>query len=121
MSDADDLAQALCAQVDGDLWFPEQGQSAQPAKDICARCPILQACYAYTLVAQPRYGVWAGLTERDRRKLQGRTRTATCAECGETFPVTSGIALPKYGHDECRAQARRRRDRNRPKQRKGAA
>jgi WhiB family redox-sensing transcriptional regulator len=66
---------ALCAQSDPDAWFPEPGQSPVPAKRICAACPVRPQCLDYVLARPEQFGVWGGLTERERRDLY-RRRTA---------------------------------------------
>ena len=69
--------EALCAQVDPELWFPETGVSNVHAKRICARCPITSACLEYALAHDERFGVWGGLSTRERRALsRGRTGRA---------------------------------------------
>jgi len=57
---------ARCAQVDPDLFFPEEGQPAAPARAVCADCPVRAECLAVfgPLVA---HGVLGGLTDRERR------------------------------------------------------
>src|ERR1700685_1180494 len=59
--------QALCAQVDGDLWFPEPGGAQTDAKRICRACPVRRQCLAAVLAAPepPMHGVWSGLAVRD--------------------------------------------------------
>ena len=70
-------ASALCAQVDPDLFFPELGQSATPAKAVCAACPVTALCLATfgPLVAD---GVIGGTTAQERR-LQRRTERPAAA------------------------------------------
>ena len=68
--DNDWRRQALCAQVDPDLWFPEKGGGTKDAKTICRRCPVLAPCRAWVIEADERFGVAGGLSERDRRKLR---------------------------------------------------
>jgi WhiB family redox-sensing transcriptional regulator len=68
---------APCAEIGGDVFFPEHGtpvSSARAAKRICARCPVRPECLAYALEHNERYGVWGGLSERERRKLGYTTR-----------------------------------------------
>ena len=61
---------ALCAQVDGDLFFPEKGESARPAKSICRRCPVIAECLAFALATNEREGIWGGLSARERAELR---------------------------------------------------
>ena len=62
----------LCAQTDPDAFFPEKGSSTRDSKRICAACPVLTECREYALDVQPSFGVWGGLSERERRRLQRR-------------------------------------------------
>ena len=43
------------------------------AKAVCAACPVRQACLEHALSASEPYGIWGGLTLRERRMLR-RTR-----------------------------------------------
>lgn len=61
---------ALCAQVGGELWFPEKGGSTRDAKRICNRCEVRAECLEYALDNDERFGIWGGLSERERRRLK---------------------------------------------------
>lgn len=61
---------AVCAQVDGDLFFPEKGGSTREAKRVCAGCPVQTECLAYALAHDERFGVWGGVTERERDRMR---------------------------------------------------
>jgi len=61
--------QALCAQVDQEMFFVEKGGSTKPAKTVCQLCPVRLECLQYALDHEERFGVWGGLSERERRKL----------------------------------------------------
>jgi hypothetical protein len=65
-------ADALCAQVDTELWFPGKGGDVRPAKRVCAACPVRVECLDYALTTQQRFGIWGGVSERDRRKLSAQ-------------------------------------------------
>ncbi|WP_437049152.1 WhiB family transcriptional regulator [Streptomyces sp. enrichment culture] len=69
-SDFDWQEEALCAQTGGDFFFPEPGSSVREAKRICALCPIRPACLDYALANDERFGVWGGLSERERLMLR---------------------------------------------------
>lgn len=61
---------ALCAQSDPEAWFPEKGGSVKEAKRICGLCPVREECLQFALDNNERFGVYGGLSERERRKLQ---------------------------------------------------
>lgn len=61
---------ALCAQTSPDDFYPEKGGSAAEAKKVCGRCEVKSECLAYALSHDERFGIWGGLTERERRKLK---------------------------------------------------
>lgn len=61
---------ALCAQTDPEAFFPEKGGSTREAKKICLRCPVRNECLEYALAHDERFGIWGGLSERERRRLK---------------------------------------------------
>lgn len=61
---------ALCAQTDSEAFFPEKGGSTRQAKKVCLTCISRAACLDYALVNDARFGIWGGLSERERRKLK---------------------------------------------------
>jgi WhiB family transcriptional regulator, redox-sensing transcriptional regulator len=62
---------ALCAQTDPDSFYPERDTgSARDAKRICRACEVRAECLAYALAHDERYGIWGGLSERQRRRLK---------------------------------------------------
>jgi WhiB family redox-sensing transcriptional regulator len=61
---------AKCLQADPDTFFPEKGGSTREAKRICAQCPVRAECLEYALDNDERFGIWGGLSERERRKLK---------------------------------------------------
>jgi WhiB family redox-sensing transcriptional regulator len=62
--------EALCAQTGADFFFPEPGSSVREAKRICGMCPIRAACLTYALEHDERFGVWGGLSEKERLELR---------------------------------------------------
>lgn len=64
-------AQASCAEVDSELFFPEKGISNRPALRICAGCPVALDCLRWALAQDQRVvGIWGGTSEADRRKMR---------------------------------------------------
>lgn len=66
--------QALCAQIgfvdfhadkhDGNM------ERTNIAKRICGMCDVREACLEYSLLVGDEYGIWGGLSSRERRKLR---------------------------------------------------
>jgi len=65
---------ALCAETDPEAFFPEKGESTRAAKRICGDCPVKAHCLEFSLVNEERFGVWGGLSERERRRLRTSRR-----------------------------------------------
>jgi WhiB family redox-sensing transcriptional regulator len=61
---------ALCAQTDPEAFFPEKGGSTREAKKICLGCEVRHECLDYALAHDERFGIWGGLSERERRRLK---------------------------------------------------
>jgi WhiB family redox-sensing transcriptional regulator len=64
--------EALCAQTDPEAFFPEKGGSTREAKRVCSRCEVRLECLEYALGHDERFGIWGGLSERERRRLKRR-------------------------------------------------
>ena len=61
---------ALCAQTDPEAFFPEKGGSTREAKRVCRSCDVRSECLEYALGHDERFGIWGGLSERERRRLK---------------------------------------------------
>jgi len=85
---------ALCAQTDPEIFFPEKGGSTREAKQVCAACFVAAECLDYALTTGERFGIWGGLSERERRAITGGTVT-TCPDCGDVFYHQSGYLSHK--------------------------
>lgn len=70
---------ALCAQTDPDAFFPDKGGTTRFAKQVCAGCSVAKRCLAYALENNERFGVWGGLSERERRALRHQQEGRTAA------------------------------------------
>lgn len=64
----------LCAQSDPDAFYPEKGAHNTDAKRVCKGCPVVEQCLEYALANDERFGIWGGLSERERRKLKTQRR-----------------------------------------------
>ncbi|SDY86997.1 transcription factor WhiB [Modestobacter sp. DSM 44400] len=63
---------ALCAETDPEAFFPEKGGSTREAKKICTGCEVRAECLEFALGNDERFGIWGGLSERERRRLRRR-------------------------------------------------
>jgi WhiB family transcriptional regulator, redox-sensing transcriptional regulator len=61
---------ALCAQTDPEAFFPEKGGSTREAKRVCMSCEVRVQCLDYALENDERFGIWGGLSERERRRVK---------------------------------------------------
>ena len=61
---------ALCAQTDPEAFFPEKGGSTREAKRVCRSCEVRAECLEYALENDERFGIWGGLSERERRRIK---------------------------------------------------
>lgn len=61
---------ANCMGVDPDLFFPERGASTRDAKEVCMGCVVREECLEYALNNGEKFGIWGGMSERERRRLR---------------------------------------------------
>jgi WhiB family redox-sensing transcriptional regulator len=48
----------------------ERRRREAAAKSVCALCPVRMQCLMDALESDERFGIWGGLTERERRSLR---------------------------------------------------
>ena len=63
-------AGAPCEGMPGDIFFPEKGGSTRDAKSVCKTCKVRRECLEYALAYDERFGIWGGLSERERRDIK---------------------------------------------------
>lgn len=71
--------EAVCATADPEIWHPEKGGSTKEAKKICRGCPVRHPCLQYAMETGQRFGIWGGLSERERRLLSRSDRGVIAA------------------------------------------
>ncbi|MGN6088544.1 MAG: WhiB family transcriptional regulator [Actinomycetes bacterium] len=69
-------SQGSCRTADPDALFV-QGAAQNRAKQVCMGCPVRTECLADALDSRVEFGVWGGMTERERRALLRRRPTVT--------------------------------------------
>lgn len=99
--------QGLCRDEDPEIFFVDPGQPAVDAKAICVRCPVISECLEWAIETRQHYGVWGGMTQRERESVRRGKKVATikiCGQCQESF-------IPKNINQVwCSKRCRRRRD-----------
>lgn len=99
MQDQEWYADALCAETDPEEFFPDKGGTSRHAKAICngdgtdARpaCPVKEQCLTWALANDERFGIYGGLSERERRKLP-KPDLAVLAATGTDAQVPAPVA-----------------------------
>lgn len=61
---------ANCLGVDPDLFFPERGASTREAKEVCRGCIVKDQCLEFALDNSEKFGIWGGMSERERRRIR---------------------------------------------------
>ncbi len=74
VGDASWRLEALCAETDPEAFFPEKGGSTRDAKRVCTGCTVRAECLEFALANDERFGIWGGLSERERRRLRMQQR-----------------------------------------------
>ena len=69
-------ANAACRTTDPDALFV-QGAAQNRAKALCMSCSVRTECLADSLDNRVEFGVWGGMTERERRALLRRRPNVT--------------------------------------------
>ena len=68
--------QAECQYADPESFYPDKGGSSADAKAVCMACSVRVACLEYALARDERFGIWGGLSERQRRNITRSRRRA---------------------------------------------
>lgn len=66
------MRQALCAQTDPEVFFPEKGGNNRLAMAVCAACPVLDDCREWALTQEDFHGICGGMSYRDRQRERVR-------------------------------------------------
>ena len=81
-----------CLGVDPDLFFPERGASTKEAKAVCKGCVVREDCLENALQNGAKFGIWGGMSERERRRIRRQralARQAAIQVVGESSTSAS--------------------------------
>lgn len=71
---------AACRGIEPEIFFPVSDEEAGPAKAICGACDVRRACLIFSFQNKERYGVWGGVTEKERIDMARRGVAARMLE-----------------------------------------
>lgn len=60
---------ALCRNKPHVSFFPERGETLDPARLTCAECPVRQQCLDHALKHDIQHGIWGGMSARERKRI----------------------------------------------------
>ena len=80
---------ANCLGVDPDLFFPERGASTREAKEVCKGCVVRDDCLEYALAKGEKFGIWGGMSERERRRIRRQRALARAAAAAPARTATA--------------------------------
>jgi WhiB family transcriptional regulator, redox-sensing transcriptional regulator len=63
---------AACRGIEPEIFFPVSDEEAGPAKAICSTCDVERYCLLFSFQNRERYGVWGGVTEKERIEMVRR-------------------------------------------------
>jgi WhiB family redox-sensing transcriptional regulator len=64
------MSAGVCAQTDPEAFHPDKSGTVEPAKAVCAVCPVRERCLSYALETNQRFGVWGGTSAQERQALR---------------------------------------------------
>lgn len=69
------FADAACRGTAGQFpFFPTRNVSTQPARELCAGCPVMGECLDYAVADDSLQGIWGGTSEEQRDQIRKRAR-----------------------------------------------
>lgn len=66
---------AACRDIeDPNIFFPGQREGGAEAKLVCAGCPARKACLEFAITNGEKFGIWGGMSEKQRNKIRKQRR-----------------------------------------------
>lgn len=92
---ADWMGDAACRGMDPDLLFPikhgDSGREVEKARKVCRACPVTNDCLEYALNNREKYGVWGGMSVRERAEFLKQRRQRQADEERRSRFLTGGL------------------------------
>jgi WhiB family transcriptional regulator, redox-sensing transcriptional regulator len=65
-----------CQETDPEAWFADKGDwwAVHRSRELCNLCPVKRQCAEYAIVNNELYGVWGGLTTKERLAIRKKAR-----------------------------------------------
>lgn len=101
------MRDALCAQTDPEIYFPDKGGMTKAVKRTCLACDVREECLTYALDNGIKFGVWGGLSEHQRQKLRPGGPD-TCEICHGPMEQSRNKSR-RYCSEPCATTAHNRR------------
>lgn len=67
---------AACASADPEAMYPVKGSSPKQAKRVCLGCDVREPCLEDALLSNDRFGIWGGLSDKERQALKRERRAS---------------------------------------------
>jgi WhiB family redox-sensing transcriptional regulator len=97
------MGEAACRGMDPDVFFPPRGGTVEPARQVCAGCPVSDDCLSFALEHREKHGIWGGLSENERKRLRRRaTGKAQHTHCAHGHALTPENVRSADGRRKCR-------------------
>lgn len=74
----------------GELFFSEELGDIKRSKRICSVCPFADRCLQIAINAEELFGVWGGLSQRERRKYQRMFAGGISVESAKEIVISHG-------------------------------
>jgi hypothetical protein len=83
MSDDVNWSLARCADMDPEFFF--MPETEELARSTCMMCPIRHECLQHAIDNKIEFGVWGGMSDKDRRNIKFRRHRVKCPNCNSVM------------------------------------
>ncbi len=86
--------QALCAETDPEIFYPETTGDALHARRVCIKCPVREQCLQAGMDNVEVFGIWGGTTKDDRAAIRAGRGFDIYSKLGKKWMKQNGIERP---------------------------